>query len=264
MRSYLASFIILSICFAFPICKPINAGQNKNENLQNAFLNSADTFIKNTIDTALYTALPFYDSDMYHEGLKGYQDTFTINHFKFRIIHNDSLFDGVVEKFENGHWYKTMQFANLGNHNDYDISKDFDGDGFNDLIFYWKWSGEIHFFDSASNAFSDTVNCIVDNSWVLLDTAQLIYYENDFGKMMTHPVYSNLFTFHQKKRIDMASFEINFKPGDDDKNFLKSKLFLNGREKPIEIFNPDHKESIADFDFENFWKTRYKKYFSHI
>lgn len=102
-----------------------------------------------------YEKLPFWNKQIDHAGGKGYIDTFTINETHFRIIHNDTLFDGTVQVYKENKWMDNIQFENLGNHNDYDITNDFDGDGNKDLIFYWKWHGEIYFFDKNNNRFSD-------------------------------------------------------------------------------------------------------------
>jgi len=221
--------------------------------------NSSDTFIKNSEDTSRYLNLPYYDSSMYHPGSQGYVDTFTINNYKFRIIHQDTLFDGTVEKYKNGQWLRTMQFENLGNHNDYDISLDLDGDGFRDLIFYWKWYGEIHFFDPIKNEFCDTTNCTIGIDWILIDTSNRIFFENKFGKLMNSPVSSNLFTFKNATRIDIATLEILFNPNDDNQDIVVGKLYHNKGKALLEKIIPKSKTSVTDFDYEKFRKERYKK-----
>jgi hypothetical protein len=222
--------------------------------------NSNDTFVKNSIDTSKYLNLPYCDSSMpHHSGSTGYIDTFTIHNYKFRIIHQDTMFDGVVEKYQNGNWYRIMKFENLGNHNDYDVSLDLDGDGFRDLIFYWKWHGEIHFFDPLKNEFCDTINCDIRRDWALIDTANRIFFENDFGKLLNSPVSSNLFTFRSAKRIELASLEINFEKDSVDDNIINCKLSLAKQNKTIEKFVPPKKIDVVLFDYQKFWEKRYKK-----
>ncbi|MFC4231827.1 hypothetical protein ACFOW1_07990 [Parasediminibacterium paludis] len=218
-----------------------------------------NTFVKNPIDTCQYLNLPYFDTSMDHSGAQGYIDTFTINNHKFRIIHQDTLFDGTVEKYQNGHWFETMEFENLGNHNDYDISLDLDGDGFRDLIFYWKWNGEVHFFNPIKNEFSDTANCIIERDWTLIDTSKHIFYENQFGKLIHSPAYSNLFILKDAKRIDIATLEISYNPNDDDQNIIGGKLYSNNYKTAIENIIPKNKTSVTDFNYEKFWRDRYLK-----
>ncbi len=226
--------------------------------VQNKKSLESDTFVKESIDTSNYLGLKYYDTTMDHAGSQGYVDTFTIHNYKFRIVHQDTLFDGVVEVNKNGKWYRTMQFVNLGNHNDYNISFDLDGDGYNDLIFYWKWFGEIHFFDPTKNEFCDRISSNIGIDWTLLDTSNHIFYENEFGKEMNSPVYSNLFTFKNAKRIDIAALNIYFDPNDENGTFIKGLLYKNGSKVQIEKVKPKEKVNIDDFDYLKFWKKRYK------
>ena len=259
--------LFFSLCFTS--CNPATHQKYSGSKIDTAHIsttisktnqfNFSDTFIKNSIDTATYLSLPYYNSSISHEGAKGYIDTFTVHNYKFRIIHQDTIFDGVVERYMNGNWYRTMQFENLGNYNDYDVSLDLDGDGFHDLIFYWKWYGEIHFFDTAKNNFCDTANCNIGRDWTLIDTTRHIFFEDDFGKLMYSPVSSNLMTFKNSKRIDIASLEVNFEADKEDQNIINCNLFLNGQDKPVEKFVPKDKVDVMLFDYQKFWKERYKK-----
>lgn len=223
-------------------------------------INSPDSFIKYTIDSNTYLNLPYYDSTMSHAGQNGYIDTFTINNCKFRIVHLDTMYDGTVEKYQSRKWYKILQFETLGNHNDYDISKDLDGDGYRDLIFYWKWFGEIHFFDTTKNELNDSTNCTIYIDWTLVDSTRKIYYENEFGKMLNSPIHSNLFTFKNAKRINLASLEIQF-----DKNDIESyrinKLWLHYTgKKAAENIVFDKNIGVYDFNYEQFWKDNLEKF----
>lgn len=259
--------LFFSLCFAS--CSPVTHQKYPSSKIDTSHIdttisktnqfNSSDTFIKNSIDTETYPHLPYYNTSMFHEGPKGYVDTFTIHNYKFRIVHQDTMFDGVVERYENGNWHRTIQFENLGNHNDYDISLDLDGDGFRDLIFYWKWYGEIHFFDTSKNEFCDTANCNIGRDWTLIDTAKHIFFEDDFGKLMDSPVFSNLMTFKKSKRIDIARLEVNFEARNEDQNISDCNLLLDGQDKPVEKFIPKDKVDVALFDYQKFWEERYKK-----
>lgn len=219
---------------------------------------------KNLVDTNKYQRLPFWDTTISHSGAQGYIDTFTIYNTQMRIIHQDTLFDGVVEVRKDGQWIRTLEFENLGNHNDYDRMQDLDGDGNKDLIFYWKWFGEIHFFDTAKKSFCDTENCTIGSDWTLLDTARHIFYEEEFGKLMHSPCYSHLFTFKRAKRIEIASLELTYDTEDGDDTFIKGTLYLEGNKRPVESILPKEKLGVMDFCYQKFWEDRYLKFSNNL
>lgn len=202
--------------------------------------------------------LPFWDSTIGHAGEQGYIDTFTIDHTPFRIIHNDTLFDGTVQVYHKNKWVNNIEFENLGNHNDYDITNDLDRDGNNDLIFYWKWFGEIYFFDKKTRCFSDSSDCSMSIDWDLLDSSKNIYYESDFGKLMHSPVQSNLFTFQNKKRIEIASLVMYFNTdynSENNGNLTRCVLYLSGHKKPYESFTITGKIAPYEYDLVKYWKN---------
>ena len=206
--------------------------------------------------------LPFWNKEIDHAGAEGYIDTFTINKIHFRIVHHDTTFDGTVQVYKENKWIDNIQFKSLGNHNDYDITKDLDGDGNKDLIFSWKWYGEIYFFDKRKNRFSDSIDCSISYDWTLLNSTKHIYFENEFGKLIKSPVHSNLFTFKNKKRIEIASLEMNFDTTYDTENsgnLTNCNLYLPNVEKPIESFNVTNKIGLEEFDLNKYWKSKLKK-----
>jgi hypothetical protein len=221
-------------------------------------------FKKDAIDTSSYKDLPFYNDGMPHTSSQGYVDTFTINKQLFRIIHRTNLFDGMVERKQHGKWYMMLDLETIGNHNDYDISKDLDGDGYRDLIASFKWFSKIYLFDSKKNAFNDSNALIVQEVWELLDTARLIYYEERWGKMLPNDsISSNIFTFKNGNRVDFASYQIIHKTDKDGvENFEKGTLYLKNASKPYEIILPKKKTDVEDIDFKKFWKQRYLKIIS--
>jgi hypothetical protein len=209
-----------------------------------------------------YENLPFWNKEIDHAGAEGYIDTFTINKTHFRIVHNDTAFDGTVQVYKGNKWIDNIQFENLGNHNDYDITNDLDGDGNKDLIFYWKWHGEIYFFDKQSNRFSDSLDCTIGRDWTTLNPSKHIYFENQFGKLLKSPVHSNLITFKNKMRIELASLEMSFDTSYDTENsgnLTNCKLFISGLKKSIENFNVTKKVSPDEYDLEKYWKAKLKK-----
>ncbi len=223
---------------------------------------SKDT-LQNTIDTNNYSNLPFWIRGMDHSGGNGYVDTFKIDNTQFRIIHQNELFDGALEALKNNQWNRVWEFETLSNNNDYDRIYDLDGDGFNDLIFYWKWWGEVHFFDTTTKTFSVTSNYNVSRGWEIIDTSKQICCDNDYGKLMHSPVSSTLFTFKNKKRIDLAEYSMTFDPDDDDVIIVEGEVFLimdsSDKSISIEKIIPKKKISLWDFDDAKFWKERYKK-----
>ncbi len=216
-----------------------------------------DTSIQDSLDNTHYL-LPFWDSTMNQAGPEGYIDTFTIDNYKFRIVHQDTMFDGVVEVNKNGEWYRTLEFENLGNHNNYDISNDLNGNGYNDLIFYWKWFGEIRFFDKTKKRFSDTINCTIGRDWSLLDTAKRIFYEVHEDRLL-EPVISNLFIIKNFKRIDLFTLTLTFDRDDEDYIIKEEVLSSAKNDKKIENIKLTEKISVTDFDHRKFWNGRYKE-----
>ena len=116
--------------------------------------------------------LPYYDpSTMSKNGGQGYQDTFSVDHILFRIIHHDSLYDGIVQKKERGKWTEVLRFENLGNHNDYFINKDLNNDGYPDICLEWKWDMETFFYNPQQKTFLKQ-SVWLPHEWYLLDQAK--------------------------------------------------------------------------------------------
>ncbi len=208
-----------------------------------------------------YAKLPFWNKNISQKGSQGYIDTFTINKIHFRIIHNENQFDGIVQIYKSNKWIDNIKFQNLGNHNNYDRTFDLNGDENKDLIFYWKWHGEIYFFDKTKNRFSDTLDCTIDRDWTTLNSKKNIYFENVFGKLINSPVHSNLFTFKNKKRIEIASLEMNFDTNYDTENsgnLTICKLYKHGVKKSIERFSVTNKVAPFEFDLVKYWNKKLK------
>lgn len=213
--------------------------------------------IKNEYWKKGYEQLPFWEDTVSHSGYQGYIDTFTIKNTHFRIVHNDSLFDGKLQSYNGNQWVDNINFDNLGNHNGYDVTKDFNNDGCNDLIYYRKWEGEIYFFIPDSVRFSDTVNCIVSSDWQLLDTAKSIYYENIFGKLIHSPVSSILFTFKNFKKVELARLLMYFDTSHKNNiggHLLKCELYRFGDKRPVKSLEITKPLAPYQFDLRNHWK----------
>ncbi len=208
------------------------------------------------IDQNDYKGLPFWEQGMEHTGEAGYIDTFTIGENKLRIIHQASKFDGVVEVNKNGTWCKVLVFDDLANNNDYDRTKDLNRDGYNDLIFQRKWSGDVHFFDPAKGYFSPDVNCEIGEDWHELDSTAAIYYEvNAYN--LTRAVISKLFLIKKNARVELADLTLTFDPNDEDYNINKAALHYANSNHTEEIKLPQ-KASVTSFDYKGFWKEKQK------
>jgi len=197
--------------------------------------------------------LPFWDSTVEHAGPQGYVDTFSVNNCRFRIIHHDTLFDGIVEKYNDGKWLENITFENLGNHNDYDRTRDVNSDGYNDVILLWKWDTEIFLFNNYSNRF-DSVSIRLPDEWELIDTTQKIFC-NYWEHEKVSESYSDLYTFKGNKLQTL--FHLKFIGDKEDEEIKKIVLFkiVNGNKIKLKesLFKDD------DFDYVEYWLKNYKK-----
>lgn len=218
---------------------------------------SADTSFleKGDVDTSQYISLPYWDTTLWHSGSQGYKDTFSVAGASFRMIHNDTLFDGILEKFEKGNWVVQWIAGSLGRYNDYERTYDLNSDGYKDFIFYWRPYGEVYFFNPARNTFSDTVNCLIDRNWWLLESSRNIYYEVIEGKLISGKVESNLFTFNNTKRIDLLTLILHY---DEDYNITGGIVQTGYRRIISRIPKPKEPASLGDFNYPSFWKKQYK------
>jgi hypothetical protein len=250
-------FATVFVVLVFISCNQNASLTSRNEIADSIRINVlpvAQDSLKNAIDLNSYEELPFWTSDMEHMRANGYIDTFTIGGSKLRIAHQTEKFDGIVEVNKNGKWFKVWQFESLGNHNDYERTRDLNRDGYNDLIFYWKWYAEVHFFDPAKGYFPKEVNCRLGESWDVLDSAAGVFYEINQGKLLA-PVESNLFMIKKNERIDLADLTLTFDSGDENYYVNKAELhFVNSNK--IEEIKVQVKTGVIDFDYKNFWKEK--------
>jgi|GEM_PF-3224888 len=234
------------------------------DSTEQAFLKENADSLHNTIDTNKYTKLPFWDTTISHYSAQGYIDTFSVDHQKFRIIHNDTLFDGTLEVYQQGQWHKNFEFELLGNRTDYDRTMDLNGDGFNDLLDMFRAGGKVHLYDPSRKAFSDTINGRLGDEWLLLDSAQHIYYDLYDHKYSNGFTESYLFTFRGQQRIDLLTAEMYFDKDSDSLFITNTRIYLRDTNKRLEQIKPTGKVSIADFDYSQFWETYYQKYKSLV
>lgn len=79
---------------------------------------------------------------------------------------------------------------------------------------------------------------------------------------MNSPVHSNLFTFKNKTRIEIATLEMNFDTSYDTENsgnLTNCKLYINGAKESIESFKVTNKVGPDEYDLEKYWKSKLEK-----
>ena len=124
-------------------------------------------------------------------------DTFSIDNVHFRMVHEKERGNGVdnitIEKNIGGLWIRCLKSFDIGNHNGYDF-KDINGDGYDDFVYYWKWYGEVYFFDPELDNFIDVSTVTTASDWELIDSANNIFCDLEQGKQ-DEPIYSTLYTY---------------------------------------------------------------------
>ncbi len=200
--------------------------------------------------------LRFWDSDFGHAGADGYIDTFSIGKNHFRLVHHDTLYDGIVEKLENRKWILNIELPVLGNHNDYYFNTDVNNDGYPDFVFLWKWTNEIFLFNPQTKKFRSKSFAFTDD-WELLDTARGIYC-NWYEAKFLHDYKSQLYVFKNNKPhiLYYIKFEVE---GDEIEQEVFRKMTImkssgDGKDKIMKVINTN----TDDFEYGSFWKKYYK------
>jgi hypothetical protein len=219
-------------------------------------LNSKDSIWK-----AGHLTLPYWDSTFSHRSERGYIDTFSILNHRFRIIHNENLYDGIVETYKNKQWVNNFQFEGLSGHQGYDRTKDVNFDGYKDLIWTMEWDTKVFLFNPKLKKFADT-SFFHPLQWTLIDKKKKIFC--DFWEHWYFSEnHSKLYTFEGNKIVELYNLEFfssDPKGELEDRSKLVEKVVLykvtNGK-KTIKI-----KEIIVDseaFNYLDFWKSSYKE-----
>lgn len=197
--------------------------------------------------------LPFWDSTIAHAGADGYVDTFSVNNCRFRIVHHDTLYDGIIEKYNEGRWIENITFESLGNHNDYDRTRDVNGDGYNDIILSWKWDTQVFLFNSHFNHFEDDSLWLPDE-WEMIDSTRKIFC-NYWEHEKVSESHSELYTFKGNKL--QVLFHLEFISDSDDEEIKKLVLFKVVNGNKIKVKESPFKED--DFDYVSYWEKNYKR-----
>jgi hypothetical protein len=205
-----------------------------------------------------YPNLPFWDSTFSYNGGKGYLDTFIIMGNHFRVIHNDTSYDGSVEIYKNRQWTTNLVFENLGNHNKYDRTKDVNLDGFTDLIWFRKWETEVFLFNPKLRRFEDT-SFNHPEIWTLIDKDKKIFC--DFWEhFYVEENHSKLYTFENNKlKVLFYLKYISDEPRGME--IKKVALYKNSNSK-TEIKIKEIEVNADEFDYISFWKSNYKQLIS--
>ena len=233
--------------------------------------------INNQIDTSDYSKLPFRDSTIDASSGQGYIDTFSVFDSHFRLVHHDTLYDGIVEKNINGAWVRCFEVDNMGNYNDYSL-KDVDGDGYKDFVKDNKWDSEVYFFDPVIDNFINLSTAHISQDWVILDSTEMVFCDFQEGKEMKGQIYSTLYEFRGFYRKELYQVELDNNKNEDVIGglilkkcnrimdycagmdcYVKSLTVVKKikLDKPIDL-TKDYRDS-GYFDYKSFWKTRYKK-----
>jgi hypothetical protein len=258
---------LLSILVIIQLLNSCNLGNHSVLTISNLnttiTYNNTDTIPKKSIEQQK-KELPYFDSlTMFKGGLIGYQDTFTVDSQKFRIIHHDSIFDGVVQKYVNNNWLSIIDFRRLGYKDDYVRTEDVNGDGYNDIITKHTWSGFAYLYNPNQQSFNAKEFSLPFMTY-LLDTTRKVYcnYEDVKGIFIS----SELYTIQNYKQI--VHYIVEFKEQYNvEPEFRKATLYKcsNGNVKnKIKIRNLTRKEVVQIYseknaNYINWWRTQYKK-----
>jgi len=221
----------------------------KNNQDKNA--NEIKDSTKQNVSKVIEKELPYFDSTtMSKNGEVGYQDTFSVDKLKFRVIHHDTLFDGIIQKFEQGKWGEVLSFESLGNHNNYFVDKDLNNDGYNDICLEWKWDMETFFYNPKLKTFTNK-SIRLPSSWYLIDKEKGIYCNYQEGK--TADATSELYTIKNFEKVVLAHIE--FKSRADDNQILDKAELYKDKSKVEELkVNKDE-----EFNYVKWWTENYKR-----
>ncbi|WP_300601303.1 hypothetical protein [Niabella sp.] len=183
-------------------------------------------------------------------GSIGYQDTFSLDHTTFRVLHHDTLYDGIVQKLDRSGWKDILRFEQLGNHNNYFTNKDLNADGFNDLCLEWKWDMDVFFYDPTQRSFrSKPLRLSYD--WHLLDKEKRLYC--NYQQTKTASAVSEFYTIQNFDKTVLAHIEFRSMVSDDQ--VLDKAILFRGQTMMGKIaMNKD-----AEFDYVKWWRDHYKK-----
>jgi hypothetical protein len=219
-------------------------------------LNSKDSIWKTG-----HLTLPYWDSTFSHHSERGYIDTFSIMNRRFRVIHNENLYDGVVETYKNKQWVNNFQFESLAGHEGYDRTKDVNFDGFKDLIWTMEWDTKVFLFNPKLKKFADT-SFFHPHKWQLVDENKKIFCDFWEHWYFTEN-HSKLYTFEDNKLVVLyylEFFSTDPKGELEDRSKLVEKVVLYkviNDKKAIKI-----KEIIVDsevFNYLVFWTSHYEE-----
>lgn len=234
------------------------------------------TLQPNTIDTFAYSNLPYWDSTMNRVD-DAYIDTFSVAGNRFRLINpfsNKSELDINVylEKLIKDKWIFTGFTINFGNGigNNYNHSKDINGDGFNDITENVKFVQSVYYFNPQTMNYLDTISKeYINPEWTLLDTATKLFCDFRDLKQMCGEIHSTLYTFKGFNKYNLYDLELYNCTEKDDNTDTITKLILrkciNGNlDSTIAVSEtiPPHPIVAAYdstyFDYKNYWQDKYK------
>lgn len=236
------------------------------------------------IDTAVYKTLPYWDSTL-NQYSDAYIDTFSIGSNKFRFVNpmaSQMTGDNSIRLQQriNNQWRVTNLTLTDNIHgSSYDHSNDINGDGYNDITNFLRFTQEVYFFNPKTNSFFDSALAEINPDWTLLDKPNNIYCDFQELKGMKRQISSSLYTFRNFKRYELYHLELYNSDNNEIANLI-TKLILSkcvlglpdslkkvqvmNLRKPIDTDAYDDHGIYADgsdryFDYVKYWRERYKK-----
>jgi hypothetical protein len=207
-----------------------------------------------------YPNLPFWDSTFSYIGERGYIDTFSVKENKFRIIHNDSMYDGIVEMYKNKKWIKNVVFDNLGNNNAYNRTQDVNLDGFKDIIWLRKWDTEVFLYNPKLQRFTNT-SFTHPEKWILIDKNKKVFC--DFWEhWYAAENHTKLYTFQGLKLISL--YRLEYITNERTEQLIKKVILYKTTNSGVDLKIKEINVDSDEFDYLNFWTSNYKQLLNGI
>jgi hypothetical protein len=270
---------LFSFCILFSSCKT----KYKNHSVSTAENNTKQ---KTIIDTINYSTLPYW-TDSINRFSEAYIDTFSVGENKFRFVnpiasHRTGMNIITLQKFVNNKWTKTKLTLEDSPHGGYYYhNQDVNGDGFNDIVFGYRYTETVHFFDpSKNNYIVEGSSDFINPNWFLIDKKKNIYCDFQEYKGLCNQIHSQLYTYNGFQKVKLYDLKLDNCSNTNNENNLIHKLVLSKflyvdkdsteiieeikLDNPIDTEKGELLKQYSDnsyyyFDYRKFWKDRYKK-----
>ncbi len=235
------------------------------------YINTASmTPYLDTIDYSQFTVSYVGKPDSFEVDIPAfYIDTFSLNNYRFRIIHKvlDEDNDGTLEKFTNGQWVRRIEFYKFNGSGDITHKVDVNNDGFVDILREAKFLQEIYLYNPSINNFIDTSCGVLNNDVFLIDTLHNIYCDFQEYRQHCNTIFSSIYTFKNFKKYYLFKLDLdNCKNGDYSKiekmtlsKCINGELDETEELKTYKLKKPLNPDEEHYFDNKKFWTKEYKK-----